>query len=49
MRVEERQKLRRRVAEGTPVRRLGIPEDVAQAAVLPMTCLQVTGSVLEVN
>src|SRR5258707_517641 len=46
---EEREELRRRVAEGTPVRRLGTPEDVAQAAVFLMTCPQVTGTVLEVN
>ena len=46
---EERQELRRRVAEGTPLRRLGTPEDVAQAAVFLMTCPQVTGTVLEIN
>ncbi len=46
---EEREELRRRVAEGTPLRRLGTPEDVAQAAVFLMTCPQVTGIVLEVN
>ena len=46
---DEREELRRRVAEGAPVRRLGTPEDVAQAAVFLMTCLQVTGTVLEVS
>jgi NAD(P)-dependent dehydrogenase (short-subunit alcohol dehydrogenase family) len=46
---KEREELRRRVAEGTPVRRLGTPEDVAQAAVFLMTCPQVTGTVLVVS
>lgn len=46
---DEREELRRRVAEEAPVRRAGTPEDVAQAAVFLMTCPQVTGTVLEVS
>ena len=46
---EERRELRRRVAEQTPVRRPGTPEDVAQAAVFLMTCPQVSGTVLEID
>jgi NAD(P)-dependent dehydrogenase (short-subunit alcohol dehydrogenase family) len=46
---EDRRELRRRIAETTPVRRPGTPEDVAQAAVFLMTCPQVSGTVLEVD
>jgi NAD(P)-dependent dehydrogenase (short-subunit alcohol dehydrogenase family) len=46
---DERDQLRRRVAEAAPARRAGTPEDVAQAAVFLMTCPQVTGTVLEVS
>ena len=46
---EERRELRRRIAETTPVRRPGTPDDVAQAAVFLMTCPQVSGTVLEVD
>ena len=46
---EDRRELRRRIAERTPVRRPGTPEDVAQAAVFLMTCPQVSGTVLEVD
>jgi len=45
----ERDDLRRRVADAMPVRRMGTPEDIAQAAVFLMTNPQVTGAVLEVT
>ena len=45
----EREELRRRVAEAMPVRRMGTPEDVADAALFLMTNRQVTGTVLEVT
>jgi NAD(P)-dependent dehydrogenase (short-subunit alcohol dehydrogenase family) len=45
----ERDVLRRRVAEAMPVRRMGIPDDIAHAAVFVMTNPQVTGAVLEVT
>ena len=44
-----RDDLRRRVADGLPVRRMGAPEDVAHTAVFLMTNPQVTGMVLEVT
>jgi NAD(P)-dependent dehydrogenase (short-subunit alcohol dehydrogenase family) len=44
-----RDDLRRRVAEAMPVRRMGTPDDIAQAAVFLMTNPQVTGAVLEVT
>src|SRR5258708_11552532 len=46
---EERAELRRRVAEGTPVRRLGTSEDAAHAAVFQITFAQVTSTVLAAN
>jgi NAD(P)-dependent dehydrogenase (short-subunit alcohol dehydrogenase family) len=45
----ERDDLRRRVARAMPVRRMGTPADIAQAAVFLMTNPQVTGAVLEVT
>lgn len=45
----ERDGLRRRVAQAMPVRRMGTPADIAQAAVFLMTNPQVTGAVLEVT
>ena len=45
----ERDDLRRRVADAMPVRRIGTPDDVADAALFLMTNLQVTGAVLEVT
>ncbi len=44
-----RDDLRRRVADAMPVKRMGTPDDIAQAAVFLMTNPQVTGSVLEVT
>jgi NAD(P)-dependent dehydrogenase (short-subunit alcohol dehydrogenase family) len=46
---DQRDDLRRRVAAAMPVRRMGTPDDVAQAAVFLMTNPQVTGTVLEVT
>jgi NAD(P)-dependent dehydrogenase (short-subunit alcohol dehydrogenase family) len=46
---QQRQDLRRRVADAMPVKRMGAPEDVAHAAVFLMTNPQVTGAVLEVT
>jgi NAD(P)-dependent dehydrogenase (short-subunit alcohol dehydrogenase family) len=46
---DEREELRRRVAERAPVRRAGTPEDVTQAAVFLMTCPQMTGTVVDVT
>jgi NAD(P)-dependent dehydrogenase (short-subunit alcohol dehydrogenase family) len=45
----DRDDLRRRVAAAMPVRRMGTPDDVADAAVFLMTNPQVTGAVLEVT
>lgn len=45
----ERDELRRRVAEAMPVKRMGTPEDIADAVVFLMTNRQVTGTVLEVT
>ena len=45
----DRDDLRRRVAQAMPVRRMGTPDDIAQAAVFLMTNPQVTGAVLEVS
>lgn len=45
----ERNALRRRVADAMPVKRMGTPEDIAQAAVFLMTNPQVTGTVLELT
>lgn len=47
--ADQRDDLRRRVADALPVRRMGTPEDVAHAAVFLMTNPQVTGTVLEVT
>jgi NAD(P)-dependent dehydrogenase (short-subunit alcohol dehydrogenase family) len=47
--AREREGLRRRVAEAMPVRRMGTPDDVADAALFLMTNPQVTGTVLEVT
>lgn len=46
---EAREDLRQRVAAAMPVRRMGTPEDIADAAVFLMTNPQVTGAVLEVS
>ena len=46
---EAREDLRQRVAVAVPVRRMGTPEDIADAAVFLMTNPQVTGAVLEVS
>jgi len=43
----KRDELRRRVAEAMPVKRMGTPEDIADAVVFLMTNRQVTGTVLE--
>jgi NAD(P)-dependent dehydrogenase (short-subunit alcohol dehydrogenase family) len=45
----ERGDLRRRVADALPVKRMGTPQDIADAAVFLMTSPQVTGAVLEVT
>jgi NAD(P)-dependent dehydrogenase (short-subunit alcohol dehydrogenase family) len=45
----ERAELRRRVAEALPVGRMGMPEDIAHAALFLMTSRQTTGAVLEVS
>jgi NAD(P)-dependent dehydrogenase (short-subunit alcohol dehydrogenase family) len=45
----DRDELRRRVADATPTKRMGTPDDVAHAAVFLMTNPQVTGAVLEVT
>jgi NAD(P)-dependent dehydrogenase (short-subunit alcohol dehydrogenase family) len=45
----KRDELRRRVAEAMPVKRMGTPDDIADAAVFLMTNRQVTGAVLEVT
>jgi NAD(P)-dependent dehydrogenase (short-subunit alcohol dehydrogenase family) len=45
----QRNDLRRRVARAMPVKRMGTPEDIADAAVFVMTNPQVTGAVLEVT
>jgi NAD(P)-dependent dehydrogenase (short-subunit alcohol dehydrogenase family) len=45
----ERNNLRRRVAEAMPVKRIGTPDDIAQAAVFVMTNPQITGAVVEVT
>ncbi len=45
----ERNNLRRRVAEAIPVKRIGTPDDIAQAAVFVMTNPQITGAVVEVT
>ena len=45
----DRDDLRRRVVAALPVRRMGTPDDVAQAAVFLMTNPQVTGAVLEIT
>jgi len=45
----QRAGLRRRVADALPVRRMGTPEDIAQAALFLMTSPQITGTVLEVT
>jgi NAD(P)-dependent dehydrogenase (short-subunit alcohol dehydrogenase family) len=46
---DQREELRRRVADAMPVRRMGTPEDIAHAALFLMTNPQVTGAVLEVT
>ena len=45
----QREGLRRRVADAVPVGRMGIPEDIAHAAMFLMTNRQTTGAVLEVS
>ena len=45
----QREGLRRRVADALPVGRMGIPEDIAHAAMFLMTNRQTTGAVLEVS
>jgi NAD(P)-dependent dehydrogenase (short-subunit alcohol dehydrogenase family) len=45
----ERENFRRRVANAMPVKRMGTPGDVADAAVFLMTNPQVTGAILEVS
>jgi NAD(P)-dependent dehydrogenase (short-subunit alcohol dehydrogenase family) len=45
----ERDDLRRRVADALPVGRMGMPEDIAHAAIFLMTSRQTTGAVLEVS
>ena len=45
----ERTALRERVAAAMPVRRMGAPEDIADAALFLMANPQVTGAILEVS
>jgi NAD(P)-dependent dehydrogenase (short-subunit alcohol dehydrogenase family) len=45
----ERDDLRRRVAQAMPVRRMGTPEDIADAALFLMGNPQVTGAIVEVS
>jgi NAD(P)-dependent dehydrogenase (short-subunit alcohol dehydrogenase family) len=44
-----REELRARVSQAMPVRRMGTPDDIAQAALFLMTSPQTTGIVLEVS
>jgi NAD(P)-dependent dehydrogenase (short-subunit alcohol dehydrogenase family) len=44
-----RDDLRARVSAAMPVRRMGTPDDIAQAALFLMTSPQTTGIVLEVS
>lgn len=46
---DQRDELRRRVAAAMPVRRMGTPDDIADAAVFLMANPQITGTVLEVT
>ena len=46
---DARDGLRARVSAAMPVRRMGTPEDIAQAALFLMTSPQTTGVVLEVS
>jgi NAD(P)-dependent dehydrogenase (short-subunit alcohol dehydrogenase family) len=45
----EREDLRRQVADAMPVKRMGTPDDVADAALFLMTNPQVTGAILEIT